>query len=608
MNIFKNHAFLICLLLTVVTLAIYVQVGSHDFINYDDNVYITDNPHVTSGLTLDNIRWAFTTGYAVNWHPLTWVSHMIDVELFGLNPGSHHLAGVFFHILNTILLLLVLKWMTGKLWQSAFVAALFALHPFHVESVAWASERKDLVSTLFWILSMWAYVVYVEKRGALRYLLVLFFFALGLMSKPMLVTLPFVLLLLDFWPLRRFETGDVEEKKKGKTRRRPESRIFWKQAFRLVQEKVPMFGLVVISSMVTYMVQQSVAMTFGGQFSLPIRIGNALLSYVAYIGKTFWPDDLALLYVHRAMTRDWQVVMIPMWKMATAAVALVLVSIAVLRKARRYPHLTVGWFWYVGTLVPVIGLVQVGEQAMADRYTYVPLIGLFIMIAWGGEALLKRFRIKKAPAFVLAGLVLAVLSLVSWRQIGYWRNSVTIFENTIRATDVNPVAHYNLAYALHMQGKVSEALPHYEEALRIVPFYKEAYTMYSLALQTQGENTRLGEAKSNYGTSLGKQGRFAEAEALLNEALRLNPTLVDAYSNLGIVLAMQGKMQEARYYFTEAIRLNPNHSTAHYNLGLVLAAEGNLKQAISHYTEALRLNPGYADARTALIRAQQTLR
>jgi tetratricopeptide (TPR) repeat protein len=607
MNLLQNRTVQVSLLLVVLTLVIYWQVGGHEFINYDDNVYITDNPNVRTGLTLDNIKWAFTTGYAVNWHPLTWLSHMLDVDLFGLNPKGHHLASVFFHAVNTILLFLVLKRMTGGLWQSAVVAALFALHPLHVESVAWASERKDLVSTLFWILTMWAYTIYVERKNVRYYLLVVLFLALGLMSKPMLVTLPFVLLLLDVWPLRRFELKGTEDKKR-KIRGRSNTHLYSSANLRLVLEKLPLFGLVVASSAVTYLVQQSVAMTFGQQFSFTLRLGNAFLSYIDYIRKMFWPSDLALLYVHRAMSPDWQVVMLPQWKVGLAFLVLVLVSVVAIRKVKRYPYLFVGWFWYVGTLVPVIGLIQVGEQALADRYTYVPLIGLFIAIVWGISDIAARRRIGRVPIVAASTFVLVALMILSWKQIGYWQSSVTIFENTIRATEVNPVAHYNLGYALHMQGKLNDAIPQYTEALRIVPFYTEAFNMLQLALLTQGDKAKLGEAKSNYGTALGKQGKFAEAAAMLTDALQLNPTIVDAHNNLGIVLAMQGKMDDARAHFTEALRMNSNQATAHYNLGLVLAAQNNLQEAISHYEEALRLKPDYTDARAALEKARQALR
>ena len=632
MDFLRNRTFQISVFLILSTLVIYWQVGGNEFINYDDNVYITDNPNVKTGLTIENIKWAFTTGYAVNWHPLTWLSHMLDVQLFGLNAGAHHLMSVLFHIVNSILLFLVLKRMTGLpvrlppgtltggqaagrfgpqaggLWQSAVVAALFLLHPLHVESVAWASERKDLISTLFWILTMWAYILYVEQKSMRYYLLVALFLALGLMAKPMLVTLPFVLLLLDVWPLRRFEIKGTEEKRKGKMRGRSNNQMYWSTGLRLVLEKLPLFGLAVASSAVTYMVQQSVAMTFGQQFSFTLRLGNALLSYIDYIRKMLWPSDLALLYVHRAMSLDWQVVMLPLSKVGLAFLGLVLVSVIAVRTARRHPYLFVGWLWYVGTLVPVIGLVQVGEQAMADRYTYVPLIGLFIAIAWGVADFAARRRIGRTPIAVASTIVLAVLMVVSWKQIGHWQSSVTIFENTIRSTEVNPVAHYNLGYALHMQGKLNEAIPQYTEALRIVPFYTEAYNMLQSALQAQGDKAKLGEAKSNYGTALGKQGKFAEAAAMLADALQLNPTLVDAHNNLGIVLAMQGKMDDARAHFTEALRMNPNQGTAHYNLGLVFAAQGNLQEAISHYSEALRMKPDYTDARAALEKARQALR
>ena len=500
-SINKLASKLVAASLALVTLVIYWQVQSHGFVNYDDNLYVTDNPQVKAGLTSASIQWAFTTGHSANWHPLTWLSHMVDVELFGLDAGRHHLMSVLFHLANTILLFYVLKRMTGALWQSAFVAALFALHPLHVESVSWTAERKDVLSTFFWILTMLAYIRYVEHLGTSRYFLVALSMALGLMAKPMLVTLPLVLLLLDYWPLGRLRLKQLEGGGKSKIRQTGMKTAQISMALRLVREKIPLFALVVISSIITYEVQQSAgAFKYSSPFPLSLRIGNALLSYLAYIGKTIWPTDLAVLYPHRGMSPRWEIVPLPGWEVAVAAIALVSISILVIVAARRHPYLPFGWFWYVVTLVPVIGIVQVGTQAMADRYTYVPLIGLFMVAAWGANASFRKLAYRKFALPALAVIVLGASSVTTWRQVGYWKNSITLFEQTVAVTKINPVAHYNLGYALHAEGRYDEAIPHFSEALRIAPTYTEARNMLVNALQVQGRAREAAEVQSDKGT------------------------------------------------------------------------------------------------------------
>lgn len=370
---------LISLFLVMAILAVYLQVRNHDFINFDDDLYVTINPHVQAGLTLDSITWAFTSTRASNWHPLTWLSHMLDCQIYGMNPGQHHLTNVLFHILNTLLLFFVFMRMTKDLWQSGFVAALFALHPLHVESVVWLAERKDVLSTFFWMLTLWSYVRYVERSGLNRYLPVLFFFILGLMAKPMLVTLPFVLLLLDYWPLKRFRLGSSEDGQDC----RPE-RFY----LGFIWEKIPLFLLSAGSSVITYMVQKSSgAVSTLAVIPVHVRIANAIVSYVSYIGKMIWPHNLTILYPYLKSIIYWQVV--------GAGLLLAVITVVVFRMMKTKPYVAVGWFWFLGTLVPVIGLVQVGLQAMADRYTYVPLIGLFIMVAWGVPDILGKWRYKK---------------------------------------------------------------------------------------------------------------------------------------------------------------------------------------------------------------------
>ena len=411
--------------MTAATLIAFWQVNHCDFINYDDPSYVTENIHIRHGITTEAIRWAFTTDYAANWHPVTWISHMLDVELFGLKPRWHHLTNLLFHIANTLLLFFVFHRMTKTTWQSAFVAALFALHPLHVESVAWVAERKDVLSTFFWMLTMGAYIHYVEHPRFRSYLAVFTFLALGLMSKPMLVTLPFILLLLDYWPLQRFEqktpTQEIPaeinkpisaSKREGKSsgkqtvqaivkEEEPADRKYqWALVRPLLIEKIPLFALAALSSITTFIVQQkggSVASLEG--IAPGVRIANAFVSYIIYVRKIIWPDDLAVFYPHPGL--------LPFWQILGAVFLLIAVTVTVILEAKRFPYLAVGWLWFAGTLVPVIGIVQVGSQAMADRYTYVPLIGLFIMAAWGVPELLKNWRYRKEALAASSALILS---------------------------------------------------------------------------------------------------------------------------------------------------------------------------------------------------------
>ncbi len=428
----------IWLILITAVLLVYWQVGDHEFINYDDNVYITDNAQVQKGLTSKGIIWAFTTSHTGNWHPLTWISHMLDCELYGLNPRGHHLTNVLLHMANAILLFVVLRWMTGAIWRSGLVAALFALHPLHVESVAWAAERKDVLSTFFWLLTMVAYVHYVNRPGGKRYLLVLVTFFLGLMAKPMLVTLPFVLLLLDYWPLNRFKpravTGSVEDQSLGFQSSGDDKLPILKA----VMEKTPLFLMSLFSCVVTVMAQQEAgAISTLEIVPFKLRIANGLVSFVAYMGKMIWPQDLAVFYPHPIS--DLQI-----WKPVAAGLFLLIVSTVALWVAQRCRYVLVGWLWYLGTLVPVIGLVQVGEQAMADRYTYVPLIGLFIVVVWGFADLVKGWRSRRWVVSVSAAVMVLALMAGSWLQVAHWKSSVKLFKHALDATSNNYVAHYNL--------------------------------------------------------------------------------------------------------------------------------------------------------------------
>jgi len=586
---------IICLLLAAATAVVYWQVQNHEFVSYDDGTYVYNNSNVSAGLTFDGVRWAFTTGYASNWHPLTWLSHMLDCELYGLDPGPHHVTNLVFHIANSILLFLVFKRMTAASWRSGFVAALFALHPLHVESVAWIAERKDVLSTFFWLLTMWAYIRYAEKPNVRRYLTVILLFAMGLMAKPMLVTLPVVLLLLDYWPLDRMSDAVWP----GKTGLRFDPK--------LVYEKVPLIVLSVMSSVMTFYVQQQGgAMRSIEQFPARLRVANAALAYVKYMVKAVWPLNLAVLYPFPKS--------IAFWQFAVAVVILLGITAAALRLRRRFPYLAVGWGWYLVTLVPVIGIVQVGLQSIADRYTYVPLIGLFVTVAWGVTEMTSRWRHKRTWLTVLASAVVAAMMVCTWFQTSHWRTSKDLFTQALRSTSNNSVAHQCLGSALQKEGRIADAIEHYREAVRISPYYTKAYYNLGTALVIQGNNIEamsnyekavqidpdFAEAHVNLGIALAQENEYEKAIRHFSEALRIDPEDADALNNLGFALTQQGNHRQAVTRYSEAVARNPESATAHYNLGVALAGQGNHNEAISHYSEALRLDPEFAEAHNKL--------
>ena len=606
-----RREFLLCMFLVLATLTVYWQAGSYEFVNFDDDAYVTENHHVHKGLTRESFIWAFTATDEANWHPLTWLSHMLDFELYGLNPAGHHLTNVLLHSASTVLLFLVLLGMTGSRWRSAFVAALFALHPLHVESVAWVAERKDVLSTLFWILTLWAYLGYVQRPSVRRYLLILLLFALGLMAKPMLVTLPFVLLLLDYWPLKRIEIGQSAI---GLPAASQPSTIAEKpgaQAFRLLLEKTPLFVLAAVSAFVTFVVQKSWGAVGALEvYPIKIRVANALVSYVSYMVKMIWPQNLAVFYPHPGQS-------LPMWQAAAAGLLLLLLSIAVIRAGRRQPYLPVGWFWYLGTLVPVIGLVQVGAQAMADRYTYVPLIGLFIMAAWGVPELLAKYRFQRTVLATLATILLVTLTVVSKRQMRHWQNSLTLFQQAVEVTADNYVAHDSLGNALAQQGMLDQAIVHYRESLRIKPNLVNTHNNLGVALLQQGEINRAmaqyyqalrlkpdsAETHNNLGVALFTVGQLDQAIGHYLTAIKLDPNFGKAYNNLGNVLARKGKLDEAISQYSRALELKPNYPEAHNNLGVALAQQEKLREAIAHFKRALQLRPDYSQARSNLDNA-----
>jgi len=574
---------------------VYAPVRHHEFLNFDDPQYVSENRHVTNGLSGPALSWALTTGHASNWHPLTWLSHQLDVELFGLDPGRHHLTSVAIHLVNTLLLFGLLHAMTGALFRSAFVAALFAVHPLHVESVAWIAERKDVLSALLFLLTLGAYLGYVRRPGGSRYAAVVVLFALGLMAKPMLVTLPFVLLLLDSWPLGRVESSST-----------------WR---RLIVEKLPLMGLAAVSSLVTLVVQQRTVQSLE-RLPLSRRFATAALAYVWYAAKVAWPSRLAVLYPYPAVVIAWQVI--------GAAAAVGALSLLAWRASPRHSYLTVGWFWYVGTLVPVLGLVQVGSQPWADRYTYIPAIGLFIVVAWGAADLASGWRHRDLLLAAAAGIVLFGGVLVARRQVGYWRNSVALWEHALDVTTENYRGESNLAHALAKQGRTEEAVTHYEAALLIKPDFAEAHNNLGLALVDQGKVSEAmthyadalsalpdyQEAHNNLAMALVREGRNAEALRHFTEAVRIDPSVAVAHNNLGVALAREGRLEEAVPEFAEALRLQPgypeaqkNLAVAHNGLGAAVGDQGKAAEAIDHYREALRLQPDLADAHANLARA-----
>lgn len=575
----------ICIFLAVSTFAVYSQVQDHEFINYDDDKYVTNNEYVKAGFTQDSVGWALTTSYNSNWHPMTWLSHMLDAQLFGPNSKGHHLTNLLFHIANVLLLFLVLLRMTGALWQSGFVAALFALHPLNVESVAWVAERKNVLSTFFWLLTMWAYIRYAQKTNLKRYGLVILFFAMGLMSKPMLVTLPFVLLLLDYWPLRRLQSD----------RRTAISR--------LVYEKIPLLVLVA-GSVVTTLTVQKMGGALGSLNAFPIqeRVINALVSYWLYLQKMIWPGGLAIFYAHPENT-------LSVWKGLATAALLALVTTAAIRLARRAPYFAVGWFWYLGTLIPVIQLVQTGSIAMADRYAYVPLIGIFIIIAWGLPELLAKWRLRSRILTIAAGIWISTLMLMTWNQVSHWKNSITIFSHAIEVTDIEYpdflLAHNNLANALLAEGRTGKAISHYKMAINLMPDYavnhnhlanalfaeqktEEAISHFKMAIELMPD---YAIAHNNLGTVLLAEQKTEEAISHYKTAVKLLPDYATAHYNLGFALMKEKKTGEAIFHFKMAIQLEPNNTNAHSNLGNALLAEQKTKEAISHYKIAINLKP-----------------
>jgi protein O-mannosyl-transferase len=583
----KYRSVIAYIALSVCTFAIYFNVLNNDFVNYDDTVYVTDNTRVQEGLKLDTLIWAFKASAANNWHPLTWLSHMLDCQLFGLNPRWHHLTSLLFHIANVLLLFGLLKKLTGAFWASGFVSAVFALHPLHVQSVAWVAERKDVLSTLFWFLTMWAYVYYVARPKLLRYVFMLLLYALGLMAKPMLVTLPVILLLLDYWPLGRIKNKDF-------------SRLFF--------EKVPLIALAAASSIITFAVQQKTgAVTDFANLPLLTRVANAAVSYAVYAAKTIWPSGLAVYYQHPNNLPSWQVVL--------ALVLLAGISAAVVILRRKY--LIVGWAWYIVTLLPVIGLIQVGSQARADRYMYIPMVGLLIILAWGLNELSTKLRFKN---FILisAGIVfISGMALCAGQQIKYWHDSFTLFTHTLQVIPDNHIAHLNLGNVLLKEKKIDEAIWHYKKAVEASSDFTEAYQNLGLAYFLEGKfdqaitqyNILMQKGRKTSKThfylanALARKGRLDEAISHYEQALKKDPDNGEIHSNMGLALVEKGRIDEAIEHYNKAIESGKNVPEVLSNLGNAYVKQGNIDKAVKTFEKSIELKDDFSQAHYNLANA-----
>lgn len=514
---------------------------------------------------MEGVTWALTSTYASNWHPITWLSHMLDVECYGMNAGGHHFTNVFFHIINSLLLFIIFTRMTGHVWQSFVVAFLFAIHPLHVESVAWVAERKDVLSTFFALLTLWSYVQYVQYLKFIQYFSVIIFFIFSLMSKPMAVTLPFVLLLIDFWPLKRIQIMQSEYSVEKSSTALPVRQLLY--------EKIPLFALSSALCVVTFLAQQQgKALGTSEEYPLTMRISNALVSYIKYITKMIWPYDLGILYPYPRIVTAWQI--------AGAVMVLGGITFLSVRYFKRLPWFFVGWFWYIGTLVPVIGIVQAGVQSMADRYSYIPMTGIFIILSWGIAEFFRNCPYKKIllPAIAIASFF--VLSIASWIQVTYWKNSICLFEHTLKVTEGNYVIHNNLGFELALQGQNDKALKHYKEALRI--------------------NSNFEQAHINYASLQFSLGRITESFYYYKKLLKYKPNFAVVHYSFAVLLLKAGNIDTAVSHFIEALRIKPDFAEAYNGLGAIMVSRGKIAEAAAFFKKALQIEPGLADAKENL--------
>jgi tetratricopeptide (TPR) repeat protein len=549
--------------------AVYGQVSDYEFISFDDHYYITDNPHVRSGLSLNSIKWAFkfpSLGERSYWHPITWISHMIDVQLFGLDPGWHHISNLFYHSINTILLFICLKIITQKVWRSAFVAALFALHPVNVDSVAWVAERKNLLAVMFMFFSIIAYYYYTIKTEILLYSSVAVFFCIGLLAKPTIVTLPFILLLLDIWPLKRIKIADLNAKT-------PMDAIKISRVIPMLFEKMPLFIISIISIVISSSSMSRIAATVPTDIvPLKLRVANAAVSYIKYLGKIFWPSNLTIFYPYPEIIPSWEV-----WSSVAIILTITIISLLIYKIK---PYSTVGWFWYVGTLVPVLGIVQGGRwPEIAERFLYLPMMGILIIAAWAYYDLGEKMN-KNIVVHLIAITILLVFSCKSYLQAGNWKNSETIFRHGVEVNNNDYISHLNLGATLKNQGKLDEAEYHFREAIRIKPDYSDA--CYNLA------------------TVYVEKGKLDEALRYFYETIRISPFDADAHYYMGILLASKGKVGESIDHLQEAIRLNPLNEEAYVMLGSIFEGINDYRGCAYYYQQALRVNPDNKKAKDEL--------
>lgn len=631
-----NKNLIVSLALTLITLAIYAQVVGFDFINIDDDIYIVENPFVSRGVNFNNFKWALTAFHASNWHPLTWMSHQLDSNFFALNAGGHHAVNVGFHIVNSILLFFVVNKLTGAFWKSAIVAAVFAVHPAHVESVAWIAERKDVLSTLLWLGATWFYIRYARNTKETNfYWLAVVSFALGLAAKPMLVTLPFTLILLDYWALERFDKWNPQN------------------LLPLVKEKIPFFALTAASIVITILAQgTSGAIQSTELISIPDRLQNAVLACAKYVVMLFYPANLGIWYPFDNNFNSIQV--------AASTILLIAVTAFCVWQIRTRKYLFVGWFWFLGTLVPVIGILQVGRQALADRYTYVPYIGLTIAAVWLLGEVFERLKLNKNAVAAICGICLIVFSIVSFRQVSYWRNSETLFTRTLAVTSKNYFVENNFCNYLEKKNRLDEAAAQCRAAIEHDPTLAAAYNTYGTVLMKQNkpaeakrnfektleldpnytlaqanlivleinqgnletawqnlskaiaadknnffDSSRLVDAYSSIAVAAMRQKRHAAAEEFFKKALELTPNNLDFRRNLALSLHLQGKSAEGIKTLEEVIRQNPNFPEAHNTLGLIYAEQNRKQEAIAQFQKALRINPNFAPARSNLKKAME---
>jgi len=539
----QKQKLIVYIFLAIITFAGYWQVHQFEFINFDDNVYVSENVVVQSGLTKEGFFWAFSTKYFGLWNPLVWLSFMADYQFYGLNAGGYHVTNLILHILSTLLLFRLFSTMTGEIWKSAFVAAFFALHPLHVESVAWVSERKDVLSAFFWMLTLCLYVFYTEKQSIKRYLLIVFSFVLALLSKPMVVTLPLIMILLDYWPLKRFENQN-----------RLSDTIVWQ-----LREKLPFIVLsAVLIAFTLYVPNEQQA--FEKSFSVMSRLANAPVAFVTYVAKTFWPQDMTIFYPFPSH--------IPVWQIIGSVLLIIIMTAAVMVTVKRLPHLFVGWVWFIITIAPVIGILQIGDFAMADRYHYLPSIGIAMMLAWGIPHFIKHEVLRKYILLPVALVFLASLAFLAWQQCAYWKNNIELWNHAIQATEDNYMAHNNLASALLEKGETEKAMHHYHKAIDI-NHYPAAYY--------------------NIGIIYYRLGQDQQSIDYFKKAIHEKADYAAAYFNLGIVYQMLGLQQQALEQYNEATRLLPSHANAYNNKAFILLNSGNYIPGCANAQKACKL-------------------